>query len=39
VDAVMRIVTIRNPDQLRGTYLDLLAGHVDPGAGYVVSLG
>jgi NADPH:quinone reductase-like Zn-dependent oxidoreductase len=39
VDTTMRIVAIRDGDQLRRTYLDLLAGRVDPATGYVVTLG
>ncbi len=36
---MLRIVPVATGDQLRRTYLDLLAGRVDPGAGHVVSLG
>jgi hypothetical protein len=38
-DRMLRIETVRTGDQLRRSYLELLAGHVDPAVGHVVTLG
>jgi hypothetical protein len=38
VDAMMRVVSISDGDQLRRTYHELLAGGVDPAVGYAVTL-
>ncbi len=38
-DRMLRVVPVTTGDQLRRTYLDLLAGHVDPAVGHVVTLG
>jgi hypothetical protein len=38
-DRILRIVAVTTGEQLRYIYLDLLAGHLDPAAGHVVTLG
>jgi NADPH:quinone reductase-like Zn-dependent oxidoreductase len=38
VDQLMRVVVVSTGEELRRTYLDLLAGRIDPAVGHVVAL-